>query len=92
MAANLVRGLGALTVWNRTSEKAATLVGMGARPAVSPAEAAADVVLTVLPDLPQVTAVLEGPEGLLAGRRARGAGDPTLVDHSGLLRTVRPRS
>ena len=81
MAANLVRGLGALTVWNRTPEKAAALVDMGARSAVSPAEAAPTSCSRCCRDLPQVTAVLEGAEGLLAGWRARGVGDPTLVVH-----------
>jgi 3-hydroxyisobutyrate dehydrogenase-like beta-hydroxyacid dehydrogenase len=81
MAANLVRDLGALTVWNRNPEKAAPVVALGARQAPTPAEAAADVVLTVLPDLPQVEVVLGGPDGLLAGWRRRRIADPTLVVH-----------
>ena len=81
MAANLARGLGALTVWNRTPGKAADVVALGAREAGTPAEAAADVVLTVLPDLPQVEAVLHGPDGLLAGWRRAGAPQPVLVVH-----------
>lgn len=81
MAANLVRRLGALTVWNRTPEKAADVVASGARQAASPADAAADVVLTVLPDLPQVESVLRGPDGLLAGWRHRRVERPTLVVH-----------
>jgi 2-hydroxy-3-oxopropionate reductase len=81
MAANLVRGLGALRVWNRTPERAADLVALGARQAMSPAEAAADVVLTVLPDLPQVESVLTGPDGLLVGWRRHGVAEPVLVVH-----------
>ncbi|MHA6627930.1 NAD(P)-dependent oxidoreductase [Pseudonocardia sichuanensis] len=81
MAANLVRRLGALTVWNRTPEKAADVVALGARQAATPAAAAADVVLTVLPDLPQVEAVLSGADGLLEGWRSAGVTDPTLVVH-----------
>jgi 3-hydroxyisobutyrate dehydrogenase-like beta-hydroxyacid dehydrogenase len=81
MAGNLVRALGALTVWNRTPGKAADVVALGARQAGSPAEAATDVVLTVLPDLPQVEAVLHGPGGLLAGWGRARVPEPTLVVH-----------
>ncbi|KMS87177.1 NAD(P)-dependent oxidoreductase [Prauserella rugosa] len=81
MAVNLVRELGSLTVWNRTPERAERVVSLGARQATSPAEAAADVVLTVLPDLPQVEALLPGPDGLLAGWRAHGVERPVLVVH-----------
>jgi 2-hydroxy-3-oxopropionate reductase len=81
MAANLVRGLGALTVWNRTPGKAAEVAAIGAREAAFPADAAADVVLTVLPDLPQVEEVLHGPDGLLAGWRRAHVPDPMLVVH-----------
>jgi 2-hydroxy-3-oxopropionate reductase len=81
VAANLVRGLGALTVWNRTPGKADDLVTLGARQAASPADAAADVVLTVLPDLPQVESVLPGPEGLLAGWQRARVPEPVLVVH-----------
>lgn len=55
MARNLAAA-GPLTVWNR-SPRSADEVG-GARCASSPADAAADVVITVLPDLPDVRAVL----------------------------------
>lgn len=81
MAANLIRELGSLTVWNRTPERAERVVALGARQAASPAEAACDVVLTVLPDLPQVEALLPGPDGLLAGWRAHGVERPVLVVH-----------
>lgn len=81
MAVNLIRELGSLTVWNRTPERAERLVSLGARQARSPAEAATGVVLTVLPDLPQVEALLPGPDGLLAGWRSSGAERPVLVVH-----------
>ncbi|MDI2030296.1 NAD(P)-dependent oxidoreductase [Saccharopolyspora sp. TS4A08] len=81
MAANLIRELGSLTVWNRTPERAERVVSLGARQATTPAEAAVDVVLTVLPDLPQVEALLPGPGGLLAGWRARDVTRPVLVVH-----------
>lgn len=74
---------GALTVWNRSASRARALADE--RPdvafAATPADAAAEVVLTVLPDLPQVRAVLEGVDGLLAGWRAAGIAQPMLVVH-----------
>jgi 3-hydroxyisobutyrate dehydrogenase len=69
-----------LTVWNRSSAKAAGLVAGGATLAASPREAAqaADVVLTCLPTQDEVRDVLTRADGLLAGF-ARGA---TFVDTS----------
>jgi 2-hydroxy-3-oxopropionate reductase len=81
VATNLARRLGGLTVWNRTPGKAGAVTALGAREAATLADAAADVVLTVLPDLPQVETVLHGPDGLLAGWRRRGVRTPTLVVH-----------
>src|SRR5689334_24271305 len=68
-----------LTIWNRTAARARELASsIAARPAETPAEAArgADVVITCLPNSPDVAALLDGDQGLLAGLRA-GA---TLVD------------
>jgi len=62
-------------VWNRTTERAAELARQtGARLAETPRDAAsdADVVITCLPTSAEVEALLEGPDGLLAGLR-RGA-------------------
>lgn len=72
MAANLVRAGAHLTVWNRTPGRAADLVGMGAREAVSPAEVAAgsDVLVICVSDTPDVEAVLFGAEGVAAGARS----------------------
>jgi len=81
MARRLLDVHGDLTVWNRTSAKAEPLVALGARAATSPAEAASDVVLTVLPDLEQVESLLPGPDGLLSGWAARGITRPVLVVH-----------
>src|SRR5699024_4562720 len=47
------------TVWNRTRSRAEPLVADGAVLAGTPAEAAADVVLCVLPDVPQLRDVLD---------------------------------
>ncbi|MFC7343473.1 NAD(P)-dependent oxidoreductase [Saccharopolyspora griseoalba] len=81
MAENLLRDRGELVVWNRTASRAGRLVARGARRAATPAEAAGEVVLTVLPDLPEVEALLSGPGGLLEGWRSRGVARPVLVVH-----------
>jgi 2-hydroxy-3-oxopropionate reductase len=69
MARNLVRAGHRVVVWNRSPEPAAELAAAGATVAGTPAElaAAAPVVLTMLPDLPQVEEVLHRDDGLLAG-------------------------
>jgi 3-hydroxyisobutyrate dehydrogenase len=71
MARNLLRAGHALTVHNRTRARAEPLVAEGATAAESPAAVAAAVeaVVTMLPDTPDVEAVLAGPGGVLAGAR-----------------------
>ncbi|HJR51411.1 MAG TPA: NAD(P)-dependent oxidoreductase [Gemmatimonadales bacterium] len=74
MAAHLAT-VETLTVWNRTRARAEGFArAHGARVAATPREAAtgADVVLTCLPTSREVEALLEGPDGLLAGL-GRGA-------------------
>jgi 3-hydroxyisobutyrate dehydrogenase len=69
MAARLAAA-GTLTVWNRTRARAEEFAGAhGGRVAATPREAAAgaDVVLTCLPTSREVEALLDGPDGLLAG-------------------------
>lgn len=69
MAAHLARR-GPLTVWNRTPERARDFAARhGARVAATPREAAAssEAVLTCLPTSREVEALLDGPDGLLAG-------------------------
>ena len=59
-----------LAVWNRTAAKAGEFAAAtGARAAGTPADAArgAVVVITCLPTSREVAALLDGPEGLLAG-------------------------
>ena len=71
MAARLA-SFGPLIVWNRTRSRAAAFAAAhGARVASHPREAAAesDVVITCLPTSREVEAVLEGPDGVLAGAR-----------------------
>src|SRR4051794_3293620 len=81
IARRLLPALGSLTVWNRTSAKAAALSHAGARVAASPAEAAAPVTLSVLTDLGDVEEVLGGEDGLMAGWAAAGVQRPVLVVH-----------
>ncbi len=74
MAARLA-GVGGLIVWNRTRARAEQFAkAHGARLAATPrdAAAAADVVITCLPTSREVEAILDGPDGLLAGL-TRGA-------------------
>ncbi len=80
MAANLVRAGFDVTVWNRTSSKMAPVVDLGASAAGSPREVAeqSTVVLICVADTPDVVAVTEGPEGLLAGLSPGSL----VVDHS----------
>jgi 2-hydroxy-3-oxopropionate reductase len=72
MARNLLRAGFDLTVCNRSQGAVAELAAEGARRAGSPAECArgADVVITVLPDSPDVELVLAGENGVFAGAAA----------------------
>jgi len=71
IARNLLRAGFGVTVWNRTSDKAAELVDDGARLGSDPAEAAsgADVLITMLSDGATVERVMTGPEGALSTLR-----------------------
>ncbi|HEY7681149.1 MAG TPA: NAD(P)-dependent oxidoreductase [Gemmatimonadales bacterium] len=69
MAAQVARR-SELTVWNRTGSRAETFArDHGVRVAATPREAVegADVVLTCLPTSAEVEALLDGPDGILAG-------------------------
>ena len=79
IARNILAAGMPLTLWNRTADKARAI--SGGRVAATPAEAAAAVVLTVLPDLPQVAGLLPGEDGLLAGWKAACIEEPVLVIH-----------
>jgi 3-hydroxyisobutyrate dehydrogenase len=73
MAQHLVTPDIALAVWNRNGAKAAAFAAKhqrgNVRHAATPADAAkgADVVITCLPTSHEVAALLDGPDGLLAG-------------------------
>jgi 3-hydroxyisobutyrate dehydrogenase len=70
MAANLARAGFELSVYTRTTEKAERFAAEhGARPAATPREAAegASVVITMVPDAPEVEEVLLGEQGAVHG-------------------------
>ncbi len=85
MAQNLARGDFQLTVFNRSSEKAAPLADAGASVAPNPKAVAegSDVIILMLAGPEAINAVLEGPEGLMAGMKV----GQTLVNMS----TVSPQ-
>ncbi|MBL8926691.1 MAG: 2-hydroxy-3-oxopropionate reductase [Pseudonocardia sp.] len=72
MAANLVKAGFEVVGYNRSPEKVATLVDAGGRGAESVAEAVrnADVIITMVPDSPDVEAVTGGEDGLFAAAKA----------------------
>ena len=71
MASNLVRAGHELVVHNRTRQKAAALAERGAVAVDSPREVAerSDIIITMLPDSPDVEQVVTAPDGILEGIR-----------------------
>lgn len=71
MAVRLVRAGFPIVVHNRSPQAVEELAGEGAETASSPREIAerADVVVTMLPDSPDVEAVVLGDDGVIAGVR-----------------------
>jgi len=71
MAGHLLQAGHSLTVHNRSRTAVDELAALGARAASNPREVAAssDVVITMLPDSPDVELVVIGPDGILAGAR-----------------------
>jgi len=72
MAKNLMKSGHRLVVHNRSRGPVDELAGAGATPATSPADVArrSDVVITMLPDTPDVEAVISGENGVLSALRA----------------------
>jgi 3-hydroxyisobutyrate dehydrogenase len=72
MAANLARAGFAVTVWNRTADRAPELDELGVTRAATAAELArsVDVIVICVADTPDVAAVLLGPDGVADGARA----------------------
>ena len=74
MARNLLKAGFRLRVHNRSRGPVEELAALGAAAATSPADAArgADVVITMLPDSPDVQQVVAGPSGVREGLRPGG--------------------
>jgi 3-hydroxyisobutyrate dehydrogenase len=72
MARNLLKAGYSVTACNRTRERATPLLHEGATLADSPRLAAAesDLVITMVPDTPDVVEVITGEEGVIRGGRA----------------------
>src|SRR5690348_11636531 len=72
MAGHLLSAGYRLTVHNRSRAAVDALVAEGAHAATSAAEVAraSDIVITMLPDTPDVETVIAGPGGVLEGLRA----------------------
>jgi 2-hydroxy-3-oxopropionate reductase len=75
MALNLLKAGFPVTVFNRSQGAIDELAAAGARAAASPAEVgeASDIVITMLPDAPDVDAVVLGDNGVMAGAERRAA-------------------
>jgi 2-hydroxy-3-oxopropionate reductase len=71
MAHNLLKQGHALTVWSRRAASMQPLLDAGARGASSPAEvaSAAEVVISMVPDAPDVREVMLGAQGVAKGAR-----------------------
>jgi len=71
MAKNLLQAGFNLTVHSRSRGPVDELAAHGAKAARSPREvaAASEVVITIVPDSPEVEAVVAGPDGILAGAK-----------------------
>ena len=80
MARNLMRAGYELVISNRNRGPVDALAAEGATPAGSPREVVeqSDIVITMLPDSPQVSAVVAGTDGMLQGAR----GGTLLIDMS----------
>jgi 3-hydroxyisobutyrate dehydrogenase-like beta-hydroxyacid dehydrogenase len=72
IAANLIRARHDVVVWNRSAEKARSLVEAGAVLAANPRAAAIgrEIVITMLADDAVLESVLSGEDGVFAGLRA----------------------
>src|SRR5512135_2980734 len=72
MAGHLIKAGYPVTVHNRSRAAVDECVASGAHAAASPQEVAqqSDIVITMLPDSPDVEVVAFGPNGILAGARS----------------------
>jgi 3-hydroxyisobutyrate dehydrogenase-like beta-hydroxyacid dehydrogenase len=67
--ARRLAAVGELTVWNRSAARVAEVAGAAAAPTPAAAAAAADVIVTMVSDGAALNAIVDGPEGILAGAR-----------------------
>lgn len=91
MARNLVKAGYPLIVANRSQGAVQELVAAGAQAAKTPREVAerSDVVITMLPDSPDVEAVVFGADGVRSGLRSGGSGTAKLfIDMSTIAPAV----
>ena len=93
MAINLVKAGHTVTGFNRSQDKIDKLVSEGGRGAASIADAVqdADVVLTMVPDSPDVVGVVGGPDGGDRIPRGGSAGRPDRCHRAARHRAVRRR-
>jgi 2-hydroxy-3-oxopropionate reductase len=89
MAKNLIKRGFSLVVHSRSRGPVDELVAAGASPASSPAEVARRTtrIVTMLPDSPDVTTVLEGPDGVFSAVQR----DTILIDSSSIAPSVARR-
>ena len=89
MAKNLIKAGFSLVVHNRSRAAVDEVVGAGAKAGGSPADVArqSSIVITMVPDTPDVEAVIAGPDGVLTTLQ-RGA---TVVDMSSISPTATQR-
>src|SRR5438094_4822437 len=68
MAKNLIKGGHSLVVYNRSRGAVDEVVGAGAKAATSPADVArqATIIITMVPDTPDVELVITGADGVLS--------------------------
>jgi 2-hydroxy-3-oxopropionate reductase len=87
MALNLLKAGFAVTVFNRSQGAVDELAAAGATAAASPAEVgeASDIVITMLPDGPDVEAVVLGKDGVMEGAERRAATATGSAPKAGLL-------
>ncbi|MSO48343.1 MAG: hypothetical protein EXQ49_00330 [Acidobacteria bacterium] len=90
MASHLLAKGYPLVVHSRSRGPVDALVAAGAVAAASPVEVArqSDVVITMLPDTPDVEAVLTGPDGVIAGLAKGGM----VIDMSAVDGATNPRA
>ena len=70
-----------IVVWNRSPQRVAPLVDLGADAAATPAQVASrvEILITMVADLRALRSVTEGPDGIAAGASARASAGASLT-------------